>query len=163
VNDSTLTIGEVAKLVGINASAIRYYESIGVLPEPDRDHGQRRYTGETVWRLQVIDIAKRAGFSLDDARQLLETENGGLLAHEQPHDLAERELPEVDALSDPDRDPATGELASRDRTAPALGDTHRGLSRIDDRGLDNLVATQRHHLRAVILTAVQLSNERHRR
>jgi MerR family redox-sensitive transcriptional activator SoxR len=131
VNDSTLTIGEVAKLVGVNASAIRYYESIGVLPEPDRDHGQRRYTGETVWRLQVIDIAKRAGFSLDDARQLLETENGGLLAHEQPHDLAERELPEVDALS--------------------------------DRGLDNLVVTQRHHLRAVILTAVQLSNERHRR
>jgi MerR family transcriptional regulator, redox-sensitive transcriptional activator SoxR len=140
VNDATLTIGEVARLVGVNASAIRYYESIGVLPEPERDHGQRRYTRETIWRLQVIDIAKRAGFSLDDARQLLETENGGLLAHEQPHDLAER-----------------------DSTAPELGNTHGGLSRIDDRGLENLVVTQRHHLRAVILTAVQLSNERHRR
>jgi MerR family regulatory protein len=35
VNDATLTIGEVAKLVGLKASAIRYYESIGVLPDPD--------------------------------------------------------------------------------------------------------------------------------
>jgi MerR family redox-sensitive transcriptional activator SoxR len=135
VNDATLTIGEVAKLVGVNASAIRYYESIGVLPEPDRDHGQRRYTRDTVWRLQVIDIAKRAGFSLDDARLLLETENGGLTVHEQ----------------------------SRDLGASEVGNTDAGRSRIDDRGLDNLVVTERQHLRTVILTAVQLSIERRER
>lgn len=37
-----LTIGEVARRAGVAASSIRYYESIGLLPEPDREHGQRR-------------------------------------------------------------------------------------------------------------------------
>ncbi len=98
MNDPTLTIGEVASLVGLRTSAIRYYESIGVLPEPDREGGQRRYTKETVRRLQVIDIAKRAGFSLDDARLLLAAESDGLPVHEQLRDLARRRLPDVEAL-----------------------------------------------------------------
>lgn len=98
MNDARLTIGEVAQLVGLKSSAIRYYESIGVLPEPERDSGQRRYTKQTVRQLQVIDIAKRAGFSLDDARVLLSTESDGLPAHEQLRELAHRKLPEVDAL-----------------------------------------------------------------
>ena len=37
-----LTIGEVARRAGATSS-IRYYESIGVLPDPDRLHGRRRY------------------------------------------------------------------------------------------------------------------------
>jgi MerR family redox-sensitive transcriptional activator SoxR len=98
MNDATLTIGEVAQLVGLRTSAIRYYETIGVLPEPERDSGQRRYTKETVRRLQVIDIAKRAGFSLDDVRLLLQAERDGLPAHEQLRDLAQRKLPDVEAL-----------------------------------------------------------------
>jgi MerR family redox-sensitive transcriptional activator SoxR len=98
MNDATLTIGEVARLVGLRASAIRYYESLGVLPEPERESGQRRYTKETIRRLQVIDIAKRAGFSLDDARVLLAGESDGLPAHEQLRDLAQRRLPGIEAL-----------------------------------------------------------------
>jgi MerR family transcriptional regulator, redox-sensitive transcriptional activator SoxR len=97
MND-VLTIGEVARRVGLKTSAIRYYESIGVLPEPERAAGQRRYTEETVRRLQVLDVAKRAGFSLDEARVLLATRDGGVPAHEQLRDLAQRKLPEVDAL-----------------------------------------------------------------
>jgi MerR family redox-sensitive transcriptional activator SoxR len=42
MNDTTLTIGEVARRAGRKTSAIRYYESIGILPEPDRASGQRR-------------------------------------------------------------------------------------------------------------------------
>ncbi len=100
MQEANLTIGEVAHLVGLKTSAIRYYESVGVLPEPEREHGQRRYSTETVRRLQVIDIAKRAGFSLDEARVLLATEQAGSPAHEQLRELAQRKLPEVDALID---------------------------------------------------------------
>jgi MerR family transcriptional regulator, redox-sensitive transcriptional activator SoxR len=98
MEDQTLTIGEVAERAGLKTSAIRYYESVGVLPEPARESGQRRYTVETVRRLQVIDVAKRAGFSLEEARVLLATRDGGTPAHEQLRDLAERKLPDVDAL-----------------------------------------------------------------
>jgi MerR family redox-sensitive transcriptional activator SoxR len=98
MDDGTLTIGEVARQVGLNTSAIRYYESLGVLPEPRRVSGQRRYDAATIRRLQVIDVAKRAGFSLDDARVLLAADDGDGSAHEQLHDLAQRKLPEVDAV-----------------------------------------------------------------
>jgi MerR family redox-sensitive transcriptional activator SoxR len=93
-----LTIGEVARRVGLKTSAIRYYESVGVLPEPERESGQRRYTTDTVRRLEVIDVAKRAGFTLDEARILLATRDDGTPAHEQIRELAQRKLPDVEAL-----------------------------------------------------------------
>ena len=37
-----LTIGQVARRAGINSSAVRYYERIGLLPAPKRVSGQRR-------------------------------------------------------------------------------------------------------------------------
>lgn len=45
MNDETqtLSIGQVARLAGVKTSAIRYYESIGVLPPPARESGHRRY------------------------------------------------------------------------------------------------------------------------
>jgi MerR family redox-sensitive transcriptional activator SoxR len=98
MEDATLTIGEVARQVGLNTSAIRYYESIGVLPDPQRSGGQRRYTTEAIQQLHVIDVAKRAGFSLDDARLLLAATDGGEPAYAQLRELARRKLPEVDAL-----------------------------------------------------------------
>jgi MerR family redox-sensitive transcriptional activator SoxR len=98
MNDATLTIGEVAKLVGLRTSAIRYYESVGVLPEPERESGQRRYTTETVRQLQVIDVAKRAGFSLEEASALLTTDRDGSPAYAQLRELAQQKLPQVDAL-----------------------------------------------------------------
>ncbi len=96
--EETLSIGEVAHRVGLKTSAIRYYETVGVLPEPVRESGQRRYTTETIRRLHVLDIAKRAGFSLDEARVLLATRDDGTPAHQQLRDLAQRKLPEVNAL-----------------------------------------------------------------
>jgi len=98
MTDQLLTIGEVAGRVGLKTSAIRYYESVGVLPEPERVGGQRRYTEETVRRLRVLDVAKRAGFSLDEARVLLAGGDGGAPAHDQVRTLAQHKLPEVEAL-----------------------------------------------------------------
>lgn len=98
MTDTTLTIGQVAAAAGVNVSAIRYYERNGLVPEPERVSGQRRYTDETVRRLGIIDTAKRAGFSLDEVRLLLDSVDEGAPAHRQLHALAERKLPEVEAL-----------------------------------------------------------------
>jgi MerR family redox-sensitive transcriptional activator SoxR len=98
MQDEALTIGQVAARAGINASAIRYYERHGLLPQAERVSGRRRYSEETVRRLNVIDVAKRAGFTLEEARTLLVATDEGEPAHAQLQALAERKLPEVEAL-----------------------------------------------------------------
>ena len=64
----------------------------------ERVSSQRRFTEETVQRLGIIDVAKQAGFSLDEVGVLLTSIDEGAPAHEQLQTLAERKLPEVDAL-----------------------------------------------------------------
>ena len=66
-----LTIGEVARRAGVRASAIRYYEEAGLLEEPERVGGKRRYDEEALRRLALIGGAKRAGFTLGEIRTLL--------------------------------------------------------------------------------------------
>jgi MerR family redox-sensitive transcriptional activator SoxR len=61
-----LTIGQVASRTGLRASAIRYYESRGLLPQPARVGGKRVYHDSVVERLAVIRLAKAAGFDLDE-------------------------------------------------------------------------------------------------
>jgi MerR family redox-sensitive transcriptional activator SoxR len=58
----------VAQQAGVNTSLIRYYERIGLLPPPERVSGQRRYDAAVLRRLAVIDVAQRAGLSLDEIR-----------------------------------------------------------------------------------------------
>ena len=93
-----IRIGEVAERAGVNTSLIRYYERIGLLPAPERVSGQRRYDGSVLRRLAVIDVAQRAGLSLDDIRGLLEIGSDPLSGRLK--DLAERKLPEIEALID---------------------------------------------------------------
>jgi MerR family redox-sensitive transcriptional activator SoxR len=100
MDDANLTIGQVAKRAGLNSSAIRYYEAKGLLPEPARISGQRRYGEDTLARLGVIDIAKRAGFALDDIRALLGAGDAGEPAHARLQDLARRKLAGIDELID---------------------------------------------------------------
>jgi MerR family transcriptional regulator, redox-sensitive transcriptional activator SoxR len=96
VEEPTLTIGEVARQAGMNPSAIRYYERVGVLPKPERLRHQRRYTAETVRQLRVIDLGKRAGFSLDQVKELLESDR----PREVLNAMAARKLPAVQALAE---------------------------------------------------------------
>jgi MerR family redox-sensitive transcriptional activator SoxR len=84
-----LRIGEVAERAGLAPSTIRYYESIGVLPEPDRVSGQRRYGEETVRRLAFIGAAQQAGFTLQEITELADGFD--------MRTLARRKLPEVQA------------------------------------------------------------------
>jgi MerR family transcriptional regulator, redox-sensitive transcriptional activator SoxR len=67
----TLSIGEVAREAGIATSALRYYESIGLLPEPSRQSGQRRYDPSTIRTVGFIKLAQHAGFSMLEIQTLL--------------------------------------------------------------------------------------------
>jgi MerR family transcriptional regulator, redox-sensitive transcriptional activator SoxR len=98
MDDATLTIGQVAERAGLNVSAIRYYEAEGLLPDPLRVSGQRRYSGEVFARLGVIDVAKRVGFSLDEIRTLLAARDAGTPLHAPLRELADRKLLEVEGL-----------------------------------------------------------------
>jgi len=93
-----LTIGQLAARFGLNTSAIRFYERRGVLPPAERESGRRRYGADAVRRLEVLDVAKRAGFSLEEAKVLLQSADAGTPAFEALRELAGRKLPEIDAL-----------------------------------------------------------------
>jgi DNA-binding transcriptional MerR regulator len=96
--EAALTIGEVAAKAGVRTSAIRYYEDVGVLPTPERVGGQRRYAVDVLRRLAIVDVAQRAGFTLDEIRELLGGASGGGPARDSVRALAERKLPEIQAL-----------------------------------------------------------------
>ncbi|MCT2020283.1 heavy metal-responsive transcriptional regulator [Kocuria marina] len=67
-----MKIGELAQLSGVTTKTIRYYESIGVLPEPARTtSGYRDYDESFVDRLTFIRSAQRLGVSLDEVREIL--------------------------------------------------------------------------------------------
>lgn len=92
-----MRIGEVAERSGFSASAIRYYESVDVLPEPDRVAGQRRYDPGVLQQLAAIEVAQRAGFSLDEIKLLLSAASTESVAP-QLQELANRKLGDVEAL-----------------------------------------------------------------
>jgi MerR family redox-sensitive transcriptional activator SoxR len=93
-----LTIGEVAHRAGVATSTIRYYESIGLLPEPDREHGQRRYREEVVGKLAFIGVAQNAGFKLREIGELVDGVDRGNGMSASVRSLSERKLPEIEAL-----------------------------------------------------------------
>jgi MerR family transcriptional regulator, redox-sensitive transcriptional activator SoxR len=66
-----MKIGELAKRAGVNASAIRYYEKLGLLPAPERRGGQRRYAAAAADRLLLIRFAAEMDFTLAEIRLLL--------------------------------------------------------------------------------------------
>ena len=68
----TMTIGELSEITGLSTSAIRFYQRRGLLPARDADSGWQRYGAETLDRLAVIELAKSAGFALDEVIRILD-------------------------------------------------------------------------------------------
>ncbi len=69
-----MKIGELAGRTALNASAIRYYERMGLLAPPYRTGGQRRYPPEAIHRVLLIRFAGEMGFTLAEIKIFL----GGL-------------------------------------------------------------------------------------
>ena len=95
---ASMTIGEVARRAGLQASAIRYYEKIGLLPKTQRISGQRRYEPNVLNYLEVINVAKHAGFRMDEIRQLFHGFGRGIPAFHRWQILAQRKIAEMDDL-----------------------------------------------------------------
>lgn len=76
-------------------SALRYYESIGLLPRAGRVGGRRVFPSGSVRRIALIRMAQRAGFTLAEIRRLLDRE-AARGATRQWRALAERKIPELD-------------------------------------------------------------------
>jgi MerR family redox-sensitive transcriptional activator SoxR len=71
--DDLLQIGELARRAGFNASAVRYYESLGLITSVRSSGGQRRYRREVLRRLAFIRAARNLGLSLDQIAAALQT------------------------------------------------------------------------------------------
>ena len=71
-------IGDLAATLRINPRTIRYYERIGLLPEPERlPSGYRQYSAHDAERLRFILKAKTIGLTLDEIREILALRDAG--------------------------------------------------------------------------------------
>jgi DNA-binding transcriptional MerR regulator len=88
-----LTVGELARRAGVNASAVRYYEELGLLPPAARVSGQRRYPASAARLVAAILLYRDAGFTLAEQRALLAT---GVSTPDGRRQLMRRKLAELD-------------------------------------------------------------------
>lgn len=95
-----IPIGALAAKAGIEASAIRYYESLGLIPKPARAGGKRRYGPDTIDRLAVIGLAKDAGFTMQEIRQLVAGQARDATPADRWRLLATQKLEELDRTAD---------------------------------------------------------------
>lgn len=91
-----MTISEIARRLDLRASAIRYYEQIGILEPVQRVSGQRRYDDTALYRLAVLRRAQQAGFTLDEVRQLFSGFSAATPVSKRWKKIAERKLVELD-------------------------------------------------------------------
>ncbi|MES2293542.1 MAG: MerR family transcriptional regulator [Pseudomonadota bacterium] len=66
-----LTIGTLAREGGVGVETVRYYQRRGLLAQPRRGDGIRRYGSEDLRRLRFIRTAQAAGFTLEQVGELL--------------------------------------------------------------------------------------------
>ncbi len=100
-----LKIGELARGLGLNPKTIRYYEEIGLLPEPKRtSSGYRVYTAADQERLRFIAKAKAMGLTLEEIAEILRLREGGEQPCRHVVELLDNKVAQVDryvrALSD---------------------------------------------------------------
>ena len=92
-----LTIGSLARKTGTKVQTIRYYEQIGLMPEPGRtEGGQRRYGDDELDRLAFIRHARQLGFSLEAIRELLDLSDHPNRPCLEADAIARRQLKQVE-------------------------------------------------------------------
>lgn len=93
-----MTVSQFANRVGATADTVRYYERIGLLPEPRRTaSGYRLYEEADVDRLRFVKQAQTFGLSLDDIAELLDVRDRGLCPCGHTRTLLEGRVAEIEA------------------------------------------------------------------
>ncbi|NOX82404.1 MAG: helix-turn-helix domain-containing protein [Alphaproteobacteria bacterium] len=88
--------GELANRTGCNLETIRYYEKIGVMPEPARTQaGHRVYDGDQERRLRFILRARELGFSIEELKGLLNLVDSDHLACGEVYELTQAHIADV--------------------------------------------------------------------
>lgn len=97
MND-TLSIGKIAERANVKVVTVRYYESIGLLPEPARTHGNyRAYNAQHLERLEFIRRSRDLGFTLDQIRDMLKLSGDRGRECRHVDDIARVHLADVEA------------------------------------------------------------------
>ena len=95
---TAMPIGRLAKATGVKVPTIRFYEGIGLLPEPLRTESDRRVYDQTaVDRLAFIKHARQLGFTVEAIRSLLDLADHPDRPCEQANALAAAQLKTVEA------------------------------------------------------------------
>ena len=90
-------IRELAQQTGVPARTIRYYESIGLLPRPQRAvNNYRQYAVGDVERLRFIAGARNLGISLEDIAEILAARDNGIAPCQRVLDTLAQRLTEID-------------------------------------------------------------------
>ncbi len=116
-----MRIGEVAQELEVNPRTLRFYETVGLLPEPDRTaSGYRDYDEDAVERVRFVKSAQRLGLSLEDIKEILAFKERGelpcsyvLSVIDKETEALDRKIADMEAL----RDELTS-LRSRARRIP---------------------------------------------
>jgi DNA-binding transcriptional MerR regulator len=118
-----VSIGELAKAAGVSSRTIRYYEELGILPEPDRSPGgTRKYPSEYRAYIETALALKDLGFRLEEIKPLARLALGRSVSAGQRSKAAR--LVEV----------RLEELGRQVSVLRGLRDSVRGVSRPDGQG-----------------------------
>jgi len=92
-------IGEAAELVGVQVSALRFWEQKGLLkPDRDPESGYRLYDGEQIRRLRVVVLLRQAGYGIEEIHEVVDElakgdpEQAVVIAEQRLRDLAQANL-----------------------------------------------------------------------
>ncbi len=131
---TALKIGEVARLAGVPAKTLRYYEDIGLLSPAGRtDSGYRIYGWRELERIEFVRRAKLMGLSLDQIRNLVNTAEDGIpnVVLQRLDDLLDHKLEETERKMEELRAFRESLLEYRERAAGAEA---RGACRCGEQG-----------------------------
>ena len=93
-----MRIGELADAADVNTKTVRYYESIGLMPEPPRTpSGYRDYTPSALERLQFIRDSQATGLTLAESQSILELKDSGARTCHHTQTLLDELLADIDA------------------------------------------------------------------
>ena len=94
-----MNIGQLSKIVGTSEKTIRYYESIGIIPEPERSpNSYRTYTDKHAKRIRFVVGSRALGISLKDIRPLIDAYENGRAPCEHVYETLENKINECSEL-----------------------------------------------------------------